>query len=132
MYNTTVKVYASWCRTCKQFDVARYRKIVSQFGDKYDENNNSSNEMKQKGRVRFAEMQYDNPQNEEVCQVLNATIFPYILMYYGSKGKVREFQCTPAKYKMLVDAVNEELADDDSGDSEIEQQVIDLGLAGRR
>ena len=50
----------------------------------------------------------------------------------GSKGKVREFQCTPAKYKMLVDAGNEELADDDSGDSEIEQQVIDLGLAGRR
>ena len=85
--------------------------------------------MKQKGRVRFAEMQYDNPQNEELCQVLNATIFPYILMYKGSKGKVREFQCTPAKYKMLVDALNEELADDDSGgDSGIEQQVLILDL----
>jgi hypothetical protein len=61
--------------------------------------------------VRFAEMQYDNPNNEELCQLLNATKLPYILMYKGSRGKVKEFHCSPAKFQLLIDAVNE-LGDD--------------------
>lgn len=56
-------------------------------------------------------MQYDNPDNEEMCQLLNATKLPYIIMYKGSRGKVRGFQCSPAKFQLLIDAVNE-LADD--------------------
>jgi chromosome segregation ATPase len=55
-------------------------------------------------------MQYDNPNNKEMCQLLNATKLPYILMYKGSKGKVDEFQCSPAEFQHLIDAVNE-LAD---------------------
>jgi hypothetical protein len=52
-------------------------------------------------------MQYDNPNNEEMCQLLNATKLPYILMYKGSKGKVDEFQCGPGNFQVLIDAVNQ-------------------------
>ena len=120
-----MKVYASWCTTCKKFDL-RYRKIASQYGDKQHADNNN-----QIGQVRFAELQYDKEENREMCNVLNATSFPYIIMYKGSKGKIREFQCTPAKFNLLVDAIKKELADDDSDDG-LSQQVIDLGLAGKR
>ena len=122
-----VKVYASWCTTCKKFDL-RYRKIASQYGDKQHADNNNHQRL---GQVRFAEMQYDKEENREICNVLNATSFPYIIMYKGSKGKIREFQCTPAKFNLLVDAIKKELADDDSDDG-LSQQVIDLGLAGKR
>lgn len=120
-----MKVYASWCATCKKFDL-RYRKIASQYGDKLNADNN------ERGQVRFAEMQYDKEENREMCNVLNATSFPYIIMYKGSKGKIREFQCTPAKVNLLVDAIKEELADDSSSHDGLSQQVIDLGLAGKR
>lgn len=103
-----VKVYASWCKTCQVFDV-RYRGLAAKFGDKHDIT--PDGERAQNGRVRFAEMQYDNPDNEEMCQLLNATKLPYILMYKGSRGKVRGFQCSPAKFQLLIDAVHE-LADD--------------------
>ena len=73
----TVKVYASWCKTCQVFDV-RYRKLASQLGDKHD---SSGTQILQKGRARFAEMQYDNPNNEEMCKLLNATKLPHIIMY---------------------------------------------------
>ena len=63
--------------------------------------------MSKKGIVRFAEMQYDNPDNEEMCKLLNATRLPYILIYKGSKGKVKDFQCNPSNFQMLIDTVNE-------------------------
>jgi len=105
---SVVKVYASWCKTCQVFDV-RYRKLASQLGDK-QYNPKAGNEIistTQLGRVRFAEMRYDDPNNEEMCKLLDATKLPHILMYKGSKGKVADFQCGPAKFKLLVDAVNE-------------------------
>lgn len=80
------------------FDV-RYRKLASQYSDDSIISNGR--------RVRFAEMQYDDPNNEEMCTLLNATKLPYILMYKGSRGKVHEFQCSPSKFKLLIDAVNE-------------------------
>ena len=61
--------------------------------------------MVSEGRVRFAEMQYDDPNNEEMCRLLNATKLPYILMYKGSRGKVSDFQCGPAKFQLLIDEV---------------------------
>ena len=93
-----VKVYASWCKTCTVFDV-RYRKLANQLSDL------------QSGPVRFAEMQYDTKANEEMCKLLNATKLPYVLIYRGSQGKVADFQCTPAKFQMLIDTVNRLLSD---------------------
>ncbi|KAL7544012.1 hypothetical protein ACHAXR_013549 [Thalassiosira sp. AJA248-18] len=111
---SVVKVYASWCKTCKVFDV-RYRKLASQLGDNYNNNDPSSaDNPTSKGPVRFAEMQFDDPNNEEMCRLLNATKLPYILMYKGSKGKVADFQCGPAKFQMLIDAVNELVDPEDS------------------
>ena len=111
-----VKVYASWCKTCQVFDV-RFRGLAAKYGDNSDSTRD--------GRVRFAEMQYDNPNNEELCQLLNATKLPYILMYKGSKGKVKEFHCSPAKFQLLIDAVNE-LGDDlASTDTQLIPEVID-------
>lgn len=92
----TVKVYASWCKTCQVFDI-RYRKLASQIGD-------TSNS---KGLVRFSEMQFDDPNNEEMCRLLNATKLPYILIYKGSRGKIMDFQCGPSNFQQLIDAVNE-------------------------
>jgi len=80
------------------------------------------------GRARFAEMQYDNPNNKEMCQLLNATKLPYILMYKGSKGKVDEFQCSPAEFQHLINAVNE-LADPAvamEGDTSKENEMSDI------
>ncbi len=80
------------------------------------------------GRARFAEMQYDNPNNKEMCQLLNATKLPYILMYKGSKGKVDEFQCSPSEFQHLIDAVNE-LADPAvamEGDTWKESEMSDI------
>jgi len=52
-------------------------------------------------------MKFDDPNNEEMCKLLNATKLPYILIYKGSKGKVADFQCGPARIQMLNDAINE-------------------------
>jgi len=130
-----IKVFATWCQTCKKIDL-RYRKLASKFGDKYTDARDTP-AIKQRGKARFAELQYDNPQNQDLCDsVLRTTSFPYILMYKRQEGKIREFHCTPAKFQMLVDAV-EELAEDDrdggvSVDDSFQKQVIDLGLADRR
>ena len=79
------------------FDV-RYRKLAQQ----------------NKGRVRFAEMKYDDVNNKEMCELLNATKLPYILIYKGSQGKVKDFQCSPSKFKLLIDAIDElAVVDDD-------------------
>lgn len=135
---SVVKVWASWCKTCSKFDI-RYRKLASQFGGKYDDAKTGNAGVNQMGRVRFAEMQYDNPNNKEICHLFNATRFPYILMYKGSKGKVKEFQCSPADFQMLIDAVNE-LADPNFGEDALgmenidalRQELEDLGLTDRR
>ena len=100
-----VKVYASWCKTCAVFDT-RYRKLASQLGDTYnpaDANTNTNTNII--GRVRFAEMRYDDPNNEEMCRLLNATKLPYILIYKGSRGKVSDFQCGPATFQLLIDEI---------------------------
>ena len=120
---STVKVYASWCKTCAVFDI-RYRKLASQFGDTYNDDTTAMKE--QYGRARFAEMQYDDPNNEEMCKLLNATKLPYILLYKGSKGKVKEFQCSPSKFQLLIDAVNE-FADPAFDDEESAARVVANG-----
>ncbi|KAL7472599.1 hypothetical protein ACHAXS_012962 [Conticribra weissflogii] len=114
----SVKVFASWCKTCQIFDI-RYRKLASQLSDQYtlvsdpiNSNNNGNNnpqsyQLTRRGPVRFAEMQFDDPNNEEMCRLLNATKLPYILMYKGSKGKVADFQCGPSNFQRLIDEVNE-------------------------
>mmetsp|Transcript_28438 Transcript_28438/g.59282 ORF Transcript_28438/g.59282 Transcript_28438/m.59282 type:complete len:261 (+) Transcript_28438:218-1000(+) len=55
-------------------------------------------------------MQYDNPNNEEMCQLLNATKLPYMLIYKGSKGKLADFTCNTSTVQKLYDAIND-LAD---------------------
>jgi len=74
-------------------------------------------------------MQYDTPANEEMCKLLNATKLPYILIYRGSKGKVAEFQCSPAKFQVLVDTVNDLLSDDDV-DGKNSRSVVAAALNG--
>jgi len=58
-------------------------------------------------------MKYDDPNNKEMCELLNATKLPYILIYKGSQGKVKDFQCSPSKFKLLIDAIDELTVDYD-------------------
>lgn len=98
-------MYASWCKTCAVFDT-RYRKLASQLGDTYNPTLSASTiNTNINGRVRFAEMRYDDPNNEEMCRLLNATKLPYILIYKGSRGKVSDFQCGPATFQLLIDEI---------------------------
>ena len=129
-----IKVYASWCAACKKFDL-RYRKLASKYGDKYT----TANATIKEGKIRFAELQYDNPQNTDLCDsVLDTSSFPYILIYKGGKGKVRGFHCTPAKFQLLQNTVEELLAEEEECgggggvDESFQRQVVDLGLADRR
>jgi hypothetical protein len=48
--------------------------------------------------------------------MFGATSFPFILMSKDKRGKIRGFQCTPAKLSnvVLLDAVNEELGNEKS------------------
>jgi len=132
-----IKVYASWCQACKKFDL-RYRKLASKYSDKYTTNAKGTTpaEIKQQGKIRFAELQYDNPQNEDLCDsVLGTTSFPYILIYKRQEGKIRGFHCTPAKFQLLVNTVEELLVEEEEScgeDNSFQKQVIDLGLADRR
>lgn len=134
-----IKVYASWCAACKKFDL-RYRKLASQHSDKYTDVSKGTPSIKQRGKIRFAELQYDNPNNEDLCDsVLGTTSFPYILIYKGSKGKIRGFHCTPAKFQMLAKTVEELLAEEEvegggvlGVDDSFQKQVIDMGLSDRR
>mmetsp|Transcript_22290 Transcript_22290/g.33037 ORF Transcript_22290/g.33037 Transcript_22290/m.33037 type:complete len:230 (-) Transcript_22290:210-899(-) len=136
-----IKVYASWCQACKKFDL-RYRKLASKYSDKYTTTNAKGTppaEIKQQGKIRFAELQYDNSQNEDLCDsVLGTTSFPYILIYKRQEGKIRGFHCTPAKFQLLVNTVEELLVEDGEHeescgvDDSLQKQVIDLGLADRR
>ena len=64
------------------------------------------------GRVRF-----DDPNNEEMCRLLNATKLPYILLYKGSRGKVADFQCGPSGFAKLEDAVARFVDPVNEGDS---------------
>mmetsp|Transcript_4388 Transcript_4388/g.8446 ORF Transcript_4388/g.8446 Transcript_4388/m.8446 type:complete len:365 (-) Transcript_4388:235-1329(-) len=132
---SVVKVYASWCKTCQIFDM-RYRKLASQYGDKYDtikknaaadsSSGNSARNIAKKGRVRFAEMELKDENAEILMSILSKSkqplSLPYILMYYKGSGSrttnnngmvMRDFQCSPKKFRLLVDAV-EELTSSDS------------------
>jgi len=97
---TIIKVYATWCKTCKAFDL-RFRKLATQEGDKYDKQGN----MVEPGRVRFAEIDYN--QNEELCQLLGAEQLPYILAYKGASGKMDDFQAGPSHFKRVIDLVDQ-------------------------
>jgi chromosome segregation ATPase len=113
----------------------RYRRLATQFGDDRSREGGGSAQIVKMGRARFAEMQYDNPNNKEMCQLLNATKLPYILMYKGSKGKVDEFQCSPAEFQHLIDAVNEfadpvvAMEGDTSKENEMSDIVDELEVA---
>ena len=134
-----IKVYASWCQACKKFDL-RYRKLASKYSDKYTTNAKGTTpaEIKEQGKIRFAELQYDNPQTEDLCDsVLGTTSFPYILIYKRQEGKIRGFHCTPAKFQLLVNTVEELLVEEEEEEScgvddSLQKQVIDLGLVDRR
>lgn len=129
-----VKVYASWCKTCAVFDT-RYRKLASQLGDTYYPTTlaaSTTNTNINNGRVRFAEMKYDDPNNEEMCRLLNATKLPYILLYKGSRGKVSDFQCGPATFQLLIDEIGK-YADVDTvvvGEGTTGDDAEELGEAG--
>ena len=63
-------------------------------------------------------------------------------MYRRQHGQIRGFHCTPAKFQMLVNAVEELLANEEKVEQEgeedcvvddsFQQKIIDLGLVDRR
>ena len=44
--------------------------------------------------------------NEEMCELLDATKMPYILIFKREGGQMAGFTCPPSKVNMLVDALH--------------------------
>mmetsp|Transcript_15324 Transcript_15324/g.30919 ORF Transcript_15324/g.30919 Transcript_15324/m.30919 type:complete len:295 (+) Transcript_15324:71-955(+) len=94
-----VKVYASWCLSCKSFDV-RYRKLANQHRAP------DSDLYSGFPSVRYAEIEFGA--NEDLCRSLGAIKLPFVLMYRpGDRyDEAREaFVCPPRSFDMVVDAV---------------------------
>mmetsp|Transcript_9768 Transcript_9768/g.14285 ORF Transcript_9768/g.14285 Transcript_9768/m.14285 type:complete len:264 (+) Transcript_9768:26-817(+) len=90
-----VKIYANWCKTCKVFDV-RYRKLARKESLEPDQ------------RVRFAEIEFTA--NEELSRSLGGTRLPFIILYKNASNIddiTTAFQCGPAYFQNVIDAVNE-------------------------
>lgn len=105
-----VKVYANWCRTCKAFDT-RYRKLASQLGDKYNDTKSGKEaDIILRGKAKFAEMEYADSNAKLLAALLGTDkiSLPYILVYQGSDGLVKSFQCAPKNINTLVETVNEQ------------------------
>lgn len=94
-----VKVYASWCLSCKSFDV-RYRKLANR--------HRAPNSDLYAGfpRVQFAELEFGA--NEALCRSLGATKLPYVLLYRPGDGYTEpreEFVCGPSQFDLVIKAV---------------------------
>lgn len=73
-------------------------------GDKYE-----GTQTIYKGQAKFAEMELHGS-NAKFLKALLGTegiALPYILIYQGSNGLVRSFDCAPKNIQVLVDAVEE-------------------------
>lgn len=90
-----VKVYASWCRSCRAFDV-RYRKLASRW--------------RGQAEVEFADLEFGA--NEKLCRSNGWTKLPYVLFYrVGGPGEggrgvgigdaVEEFICGPSRFEVV-------------------------------
>jgi hypothetical protein len=86
--------------------------VASQFGDKcfYDDTETvEAGQIPLKGRAKFAEMECAGS-NAKFLKALLGTksiSLPYILIYRGSSGLIKSFECAPKNIQILVNAVNE-------------------------
>jgi len=94
-----VKFYASWCKSCKKFDI-RLSKFIHLVADQQDAKGN----LLQKGSVRVAKVEI--AANAKLCKKLNITKLPYIQLYRGDDGLIDGFACPPKEFHVLVDTVN--------------------------
>jgi len=113
-----IKFRASWCKSCQKFDI-KFKQLANEVADQVD--TADSNKIVQEGKVRFADVEYGA--NKELCKMLNIKKLPYIHMYKGTKGQVDDFVCSPKRFQILLDKMQEHM---DSEEVAFDQ-ILDTG-----
>ena len=83
-----------------------------------------TNEIVEKGKVRMVDVEFGA--NTKLCRTLGIKKLPYIHFYKGSRGRVADFICSPKKFPILLEKMNEHLAEEDEEwEGEKEEEKFD-------
>jgi thioredoxin 1 len=83
-----VDFYAAWCKSCHKFGM-KFKQLANRYADKV----NDDGEILERGKVRFATVEYGA--NVRLCKTFGIKKLPFVHIYKAPLGKISEFVCGP-------------------------------------